>query len=132
LHTDAVDGGSDGIPDVPATQIIAVITAGEDQTLQACYIVPLGFDALLLNWCKSNASQGAAGTAVTFRWRKTESGGTSRNQSMISLGDETTICNDESPPIRFPEKTKIEVTGSDATNQAAAAKFGLILVSNSL
>ena len=130
IHTDTVDTGTDGVPDIPSTQIVAVITAGENQTLQACYTVPAGYTAMLLNWCKTNASQAAASTAVTFRWRKTLTGMSSRTQSLISLGDEVTQCTEVLPPGYFPEKTDIEVTGGGATSQAASADFGLLLLKN--
>ena len=130
IHKDTVDGGTDGIPDAPSTDIVAGITAGENQTLQACYTVPLGFDATAPSWCISNVSQAAVGTAVNFRSRAALIGADARTQVLLSLGDETTLCHQVVPSIIFPEKTDIEVTGSDAVSQSAAAVFGLMLVKN--
>lgn len=130
IHKDSSDATGDGIPDTPATDIVAGITAGENQTLQACYTVPLGFDAAIGSWCISNVSQAAVGTAVTFRSRGAFAGTAARTQILLSLGDETTQCHVPIPSNVFPETTDIEITGSDATSQSAAGIFGIMLVNN--
>ena len=130
IHKDSVDGDADGIPESPSTNIVAGITAGENQTLQACYTVPLGFNAASTSWCISNVSQLAVGTAVTFRSRISLNGAGVRTQILLSLGDETTQCHVAVPSNIFPEKTDVEVTGSDASSQSAAVVFGIMLVEN--
>lgn len=131
IHLDDVDGDTNGIPDAPATDIVAGITAGENQTLQACYTVPAGFTANITSWCISNVSQLAVGTAVTFRARGTLFGtDAARTQNLLTIGNETTVCTPVIPYNTFPEKTDIEATGSDASNQGAAATFGILLIRN--
>lgn len=131
IHLDSIDGTGDGIPDTPATDIVAGITAGENQTLQACYTVPAGFTAYISSWCISNVSQAAQGTAVTFRARGTSFGAdAARTQNLLTIGNETTTCTPVNPHNTFPEKTDIEATGSDATSQGAAATFGIFLTRN--
>jgi len=132
IGKDASDGGTDGIPDTVSTDLVAGITKNENQTLQACYTVPLGYNALMTDFCFSNVSQAAAGTSVTFRIRKSVAGEAKRNQMMLSLGNEVSQCQALNPPIKFTEKTDIEITGSNATSQSVAATFGLVLVSNTL
>ena len=130
IHKDAVDGGTDGIPDAPATDLIAGITAGENQTLQACYTVPLGFPLAIPEWCLSNVSQSAAGTAVTFRIRTSFNGHSLRTRNLISIGNEQTECSVNLPNQIFDEMTDVEVTGSDASSQASASTFGIVLIKN--
>ena len=129
IHKDTVDGGNDGIPETPATNIVAGITAGENQTLQACYTVPAGYHAFITSSCVVNTSEAAAGTAVTFRHRKTPLGGVDRTQLLITLGDETSECSAVDPPTRIESKTDFEVTGGGVgvLNQGTAATFGLYL-----
>jgi hypothetical protein len=126
IHKDSVDAAvKDGIPDTVATDMIAGITAGENQSLQACYTVPAGYVALMTSKCVSNLGTGTP--AVTFRERKSVEGAASRTQERLSMADELTICKEVSPPTLYAEKTDIEITGS-ATTQAAGATFGLILI----
>jgi hypothetical protein len=131
IHKDSdADDSTDGIPDTPATDIVAGITAGEDQTLQACYTVPAGYHAFITNSCVVNTSEAAAGTAVTFRQRKTEFGASSsRTQLLITLGDETSECVSINPPVRLEAKTDFEYTGGGVgvLNQGTAATFGMYL-----
>jgi hypothetical protein len=131
IHKDSdADGGTDGIPDTPATDIVAGITAGEDQTLQSCYTVPAGYHAFVTTTCVVNTSEAAAGTAVTFRQRKTVFGATSsRTQLLLTLGDETSECVSIDPPVRLESKTDFEYTGGGVgvLNQGTAATFGMYL-----
>jgi hypothetical protein len=130
IHIDAVDAATkDGEPDSPATQTLAVITAGENQTLQACYTVPAGFNALLVSTCVSNLGIGTP--AVTFRERISVDGGPPRTQEKLSMADELTVCKVVDPPMFYAAKTDIEMTG-DATTQSAGATFGLILIPEGL
>lgn len=129
IHTDVVDGGTDGVPDLPATQIVAVITAGENQTLQACYSVPLGFSAALNQYCASNVSN--VGT-IDYRIRRTTDGGAVRTAELLTLDVKTHTCIKHDPPIVFVEKTDIEITGDSAgVNATTSATFDLILFPSS-
>jgi hypothetical protein len=131
IHIDSVDGATkDGEPDTPSTDIIAVITAGENQTLQACYTVPLGFKAMMVSKCMSNTGIGGS-DIITYRERKSTNNGPNKTQELLGLGDDVSICPVIRPPKVYDEKTDIEITGA-ALTQAATATFGLILVPNDL
>jgi hypothetical protein len=126
IHKDAVDQATkDGVPDTVATDNFAGITIGENQTLQACYTVPLGFVALMTSTCVSNLGVGTP--AATFRTRISVDNAASRTQVKLSLADELTVCSDVRPPKLYREKTDIEITG-DATTQSAGGTFGLIVL----
>jgi hypothetical protein len=130
IHIDSVDTGTDGIPDIPATQLIAGITAGENQTLQACYTVPLGHFAALTQFCSSNAS--AAGS-VRFRLRRSIAGEAPRTSELYPQGNNVYSCTVHTPPAIFEEKTDIELTGvGAAVNNDASGTFDLILLPNTM
>ena len=125
-----MDDGTDGVPDITVSQIVAVISAGENQTLQSCYTVPAGYNAFMTNNCVSNTTLGGA-NAIDFRQRKVVEGGASRTQSLSGIAAGDSLCTIVNPPKLFTEKTDIEVTGS-GTTQAATATFGLVLIKNTL
>jgi len=125
------NSGSDGVPDDPATQMVAGITLGENQTLQACYTTPLGFDALMSQFCIGNLSQAAASQDVTFRLRKAVEGAAARTTELLTLADAVQECIVHDPPIMFAEKTDIELTADAAgASQGTSGTFDLILVPN--
>jgi hypothetical protein len=130
VHIDGADDGTDGVPDTPATHTIAVITAGEEQTLQACYTVPLGYSALLTQFCTSNIWT-AAEKEIEFRIRRSISGAASRTTEKYTLSNATYACTLHDPPLMFSEKTDIELT-ADATgdNASASGTFDIVLVPN--
>jgi hypothetical protein len=125
-HVDATDADTNGIPDSPSTEIVAVITAGENQTLQACYTVPDGKIAMAKHACISNTTLGGA-DSVDFRSRIELEGGPNRTQNLYTLGAGATVCFDLEPARVFPEHSDIEITGS-GTTQAASATFGLLIM----
>jgi hypothetical protein len=127
IHDDATDADADGIPDEIATDTVAVITAGESQTLQACYTVADGFKALMTGYCIGNVSGSGA---VNFRLRKSVSNAASRTQEYQSLAANTSMCVTKNPPIVFDERTDIELTaiGSGATNKDVSGTFDLVLM----
>jgi hypothetical protein len=126
MHIDSDGTGTDGIPDTPLTDIKAVVTAGEDQTLQACYTVPDGFEMWVNSFCFSNL--GNVG-AVTFRMRLTQEGGIPRNQENIIVGVNSSICNQYQAPQRYQARDLLEVTGEgSANNNATAGSFNFYLV----
>jgi len=127
LHTDT-DAGVDGIPDTLLTDIVAVITAGQNQTLQACYTVPNGMVALLTQFCTTNINKAANATA-TFRLRKSVAGAASRVQEVLEIGESIYQCTEHDPPIVFVEKTDIELTSVMSGNDGAATgTFDLLVV----
>ena len=132
VGTDPTDGGTDGIPETPslAGALVAGISIGENQTLQACYTVPLGYNAYMTSWAISNEGTGA--TTLVTRIRKSTNGATSRTQMKMTLSDGDVHDHHGVFPTVFPEKTDIELTGSGATSQDAAGLFDMVLISNTL
>jgi hypothetical protein len=131
IHTDVDDNGTDGVPDLPSGQIIAVITAGEDQTLQACYTVPLGYSALMKTFHVSNTGL-ATPKFVTFRIRKSVAGAAARTQKKFTLLNGVSEEQNPNPPILFTEKTDIEITAIGEGTAAATGTFDIILFPNSM
>jgi hypothetical protein len=132
IHIDLFDTGGDGVPDEPATQTIAVITAGENQTLQACYTVPRGYTALLTQFCVSNIAN-ANVKSVDFRVRRSVMGMASRTTEINSLVNGEYACTLHDPPIRFSEKTDIELTAlASGAGAAISGTFDLLLVPNTM
>lgn len=129
IGKDDVDGGTDGVPDTIATDAVAAITIGENQTRQACYSVPNGYNAFMTNWCFSN--EGTGDSAVTFRIRSSINGAAARVQILLDQADEVATCNRLEPPLAFEEKTDIEITGV-ASSDAGAGTFDLVLIRNTL
>jgi len=134
IHKDCTaDTGNNGIPDTPATDIVAGITAGENQTLQACYTVPLGFNALMTQFCIGNLSQAAAAQTVTFRLRKSVAGAASRTTELMALADSVQECVIHDPPSKFTEKTDIELTAlAGGASQGTSGTFDLLIIPNTL
>ena len=132
IHTDSVDAAAkDGIPDTILTELITVIIAGENQTLQACYTVPNDFTALVTQFCTSNINT-AANASVAFRLRKSVAGAASRVQELLEIGEGLYQCTTHDPPIAFAEKTDIELTAvASANNASVSGTFDLILMPTS-
>jgi hypothetical protein len=127
IHKDSTDAAvQDGIPDTVATDVVAVVTAGENQTLQACYSVPNDYEALMTQFCLGNIANVGA---VTFRLRRSVDGGADRTTELISLAADTYACTVHDPPIYFAEKTDIELTGDGAAaNNDVSGTFDLLLL----
>ena len=130
IHTSS-DAGLDGIPDNPATEILAMVSSAEQQTMMSIYTVPDDYDAAYLrNWCMSNFGGGGA-DPVTFRLRAvTPSSTASRTQQKMIVGPNVSICVPIEPPLRFPARSDIEVTGiaGVGSNQDVASHFDLYLI----
>jgi hypothetical protein len=132
IGDDAVDAGGDGIPDNVATSLVTGIVIGENQTLQACYSVPSGYNAFFVGYCASNGDT-VANAIVNIRLRKAINGQAARNQSILQFGEATSSCFNHSPPIRFVEKTDVELTTvSDKNDATATGEFDLVLIKNTL
>ena len=131
LHDDAVDGGADGIPDIPATQIRAVINAGENQTLQGAYTIPDGFMGLLTEWCSSALSTSGTTNPITTRLRLTQQGGVSRIQERFGVGNPDSFCHTNDPPEAYSARDALEITAIStgaASNVDTSATFHLVLI----
>lgn len=130
IGKDSADGGTDGIPDTIATDHVAQIAIGANETRQACYSVPNDYNAFLTDWCASNLS--GNGTAdVVFRIRESVNGAAARVRLRLNLGDTISECQTLSPPLRFAEFTDIEFTGVSTADDAGVT-FGLVLIKNTL
>lgn len=134
IHLDGSgDTTDDGIPDTPATDIVAVITAGENQTLQGCYSTPDGFSAIVAQLCLGNLAQVPAAQNVTFRLRSSTQGGAPRTRLLVTYADSTDRCLPYTPPLVFPGRTDIEITAVAAgASQATSGRFGFKLVPTSI
>jgi hypothetical protein len=117
------DCEADGIPDVLA-DIKTVIRAAENQTLQAAYMVPDGYVAFFNQFCASNL---AAAASFDVRLRRSSPTGVPRTQSRLTLDADVTICVPYTPPIRYPARTLIEMTGAAGTSNEVSATFDLTL-----
>jgi hypothetical protein len=127
LHIDDTDGATvDGIPDTPLTDIVAAITAGENQTLQACYRVPADFVLVLQQQCFGNATIGGTNDA-NFRLRGKVGTTASRTLVLYTVGGGDQMCISTIPPRVFPAGVDLEITGA-ATTQAGSATFGFLLL----
>jgi hypothetical protein len=127
IGKDDADGGTDGVPDTIATDAVAGITIGANETRQACYSVPNDYNAFLTHWCVSDL--GENGTAATiFRIRESVNGAAARVKTRLALAEGDERCHVVSPPMQFSELTDIEFTGT-STADDAAANFGLVLIS---
>jgi hypothetical protein len=131
LHIDSVDAAvADGIPDTPGTDIKTIVNVGEDQTLQACYTIPDGFDGYLTNFCAS-ALAGGAGNPVTFRLRHYgNQGPVNRTQTKWTLANGSRQCQVFDPPVKHEARHMLEITGIStgaASNAATSGTFDLFL-----
>ena len=128
IGTDTADGDADGIPDTVLTELVAGISIGENQTLQACYTVPNGFSALLTQFCSTNINTAANATA-TFRLRRSVEGAPSRVVEILEIGESIYQCTPHDPPVMFAEKTDIELTSvMSGNNGSATGTFDLLVV----
>lgn len=125
----AVTGDVYTTPGVPDTtvDIMSTIAIGEGQTLQAFYTVPAGKTGYLLYLAASTADAVNAGTIVL---RTRAFGGAFRTQNRFVVL-EGSFAHIYEIPVRYPEKTDLEVIGtSGASTIDVAANFDLILLNN--
>ena len=135
IHTDSVDGGTDGVPDTILTELVASIAIGRDETHQACYTVPNNYNGFLTNFCTTNVDTGA-NAVMQFFLRSSVNGATSRVQESLQLAETVYQCTQHAPvgpPIVFGEMTDIELTSdSSANNAQVSGSFDLILIKNTI
>jgi len=107
-----------------AGTMVAQITAGEGQTLMSVYTIPAGHVGLLMEWDFS----GSANAALNARLMVRPSGNVFRNQhKAATYGGQ--YHKDFTVPLRFTEKSDIDVRVTAATGSATiASTFELIVV----
>jgi len=104
-------------------------TTGLGQTQLALYTIPAGKTGYLTTWNVGVAPLNNAVT-VTLLARELDGGAPFRSRDIIdTVGGYTT--QNYSIPIRFPEKTDIEVRGAGDTSSVISSSFDIILVDNS-
>jgi hypothetical protein len=132
INADNVDAGPDGVPDNIATKLVTGIVIGENQTLQACYTVPNGYNAYLTQYCTSNVNT-AANATMAFRLRRSVEGAASRVTELHEIDENLYQCTEHAPPILFTEKTDIELTSVSSGNDGSTSgTFDLVLIKNTL
>jgi len=130
IHTDATDVDTDGVPDSILTELVAVIDLVEQQTMQACYTVPLGFTALITRVEVDNADT-AANAVATFRVRAATNNGAAKTKVDFLVPENEHRDITYAPPLALPEKTDIELTNVSAANNASVkGRFDLVAVPN--
>lgn len=129
LHLDATPTA--GVPDTPATDIVAIVTPSEGQTMMNAYSVANKHSFMLSVWCMSNTGSPTASTK-TFRLRTTYPAGTaSRTQRSMEYADGDGGCLPISPPLRFRAGADIELTVESASStgtQPVTGNFDGILI----
>ena len=133
IHIDSVDAAvKDGVPDTILTDIVAMIDLAEQQTMQACYTVPVGHNALVTR-IEVDVADTAANATGTFRLRAATDGGAAKTKVDMLVAEDTFRTISYDPPMALPEKTDIELTNVSAANGATVkGRFDIILVPNTL
>lgn len=123
-----------GVP-TNKTKIRAVIDPLNQQTLMCVYTVPSGYTGYLTRGYASTS--GASKTSeYVLKFYGRQFGGVFRLQNVNAISDtgSSSINLDYNIPLKFPEKTDLEVrvkaTASGATACSISAGFDIILVQN--
>lgn len=109
-----IDGGPNNAP-------------GVGQTFMCVYTVPAGKTAYLTQWAVSSGKQNAD-TLAKFMSRPFDNG--SWNTKDIVEIQANNYIKDYKVPLKFNEKTDIEVRAYSGTGSTAASTFNLILIDN--
>lgn len=109
-----IDGGPNNAP-------------GVGQTFMCVYTVPAGKTAYLTQWAVSSGKQNAD-TLAKFMSRPFDNG--SWNTKDIVEIQANNYIKDYKVPLKFDEKTDIEVRAYSGTGSTAASTFNLILIDN--
>ena len=109
-----IDGGPNNAP-------------GVGQTFMCVYTVPAGKTAYLTQWAVSSGKQNAD-TLAKFMSRPFDNG--SWNTKDIVEIQSNNYIKDYKVPLKFEEKTDIEVRAYSGTGSTAASTFNLILIDN--
>jgi hypothetical protein len=100
---------------------------GVGQTFMCVYTVPAGKTAYLTQWAVSSGKQNAD-TLAKFMSRPFDNG--SWNTKDIVEIQSNNYIKDYKVPLKFDEKTDIEVRAFSGTGSTAASTFNLILIDN--
>jgi len=103
-------------------------TTGLGQTQLALYTIPAGKTGYITTWNIGVAPTNNAVT-VTLLSRELGGGATFRTKDIVDIVGGYTTQN-YSIPLRFPEKTDIEVRGTGDTSSVISSSFDIILVDN--
>jgi len=126
LISTAASGGGTVLADIGV--IGSGTTTGLGQTQLALYTIPAGKTGYLTNWNIGVAPMNNSVT-VTLISREQDGGAPFRSRDIVdTVGGYTT--HNYSIPIRFPEKTDIEVRGTGDTSSVISSSFDIILVDN--
>jgi hypothetical protein len=126
LISTAASGGGTVLADIGV--IGSGQTTGLGQTQLALYTIPAGKTGYLTTWNVGVAPMNNAVT-VTLLARELDGGAPFRSKDIIdTVGGYTT--QNYSIPLRFPEKTDIEVRGTGDTGSIISSSFDIILVDN--
>jgi len=103
-------------------------TTGLGQTQLALYTIPAGKTGYLTTWNVGVSPMNNAVT-VTLKARELDGGSPFRTKDIVDIVGGYTTQN-YSIPLRFPEKTDIEVRGTGDTGSVISSSFDVILVDN--
>lgn len=103
-------------------------TTGLGQTQLALYTIPAGKTGYLTTWNIGVAPMNNSVT-VTLLCRELDGGAPFRSKDIVDIVGGYTTQN-YSIPLRFPEKTDIEVRGTGDTGSVISSSFDIILVDN--
>jgi len=128
LISTAASGGGTVLADIGV--IGSGTTTGLGQTQLALYTIPAGKTGYLTTW---NIGVAPMNNAVTVTLKSRELGGGAngsfRSKDIVDIVGGYTTQN-YSIPLRFPEKTDIEVRGTGDTGSVISSSFDIILVDN--
>ena len=126
LISTAASGGGTVLADIGV--IGSGTTTGLGQTQLALYTIPAGKTGYLSTWNVGVAPMNNSVT-VTLLARELDGNAPFRTKDIIDIVGGYTTQN-YSIPLRFPEKTDIEVRGTGDTGSVISSSFDIILVDN--
>ena len=126
LISTAASGGGTVLADIGV--IGSGTTTGLGQTQLALYTIPAGKTGYLSTWNVGVAPMNNSVT-VTLLARELDGNAPFRTKDIIDIVGGYTTQN-YSIPLRFPEKTDIEVRGTGDTGSVISSSFDIVLVDN--
>jgi len=126
LISTAASGGGTVLADIGT--IGTGTTTGLGQTQLALYTIPAGKTGYLTTWNIGVAPMNNSVT-VTLLARELDGDAPFRTKDIVDIVGGYTTQN-YSIPLRFPEKTDIEVRGTGDTSSVISSSFDIILVDN--
>ena len=122
-----VNAGNVSIKNSANDVLLAYIIDGNGQTLMSVYTVPAGKTAYLF---KLHGSVDKANVGVQFMFFETPFGGSTNIKHMSGTQGGNPIDYDYPVPLRFEEKSDLEMKVKTAASCGAGGIFDLILVDN--